>query len=97
MPGRSEFRTSRPSLLAVVIVYGLVVVASAFLHHDFACHGNSRTHCPSCQISQHAPNVAVSAAVVEAVLRPAGRLEAQTAHPIETLAPPRLAGRSPPA
>src|ERR1700688_3618889 len=97
MPGRPEHRPSHSSLLAVMIVYGLVIEASAFLHHDFACHENSRTHCPSCQISQHAPNVALSAAVVEAVLRPAGQLEAHTTHPIETLALPRLAGRSPPA
>ena len=90
-------RLRRSSTPAVVIVYGLMLMAGPFLHHDFACHENSRTHCPSCQISQHAPNVAVSAAVVEAVLRPAGRLDVHTAHPIETLAPPRLAGRSPPA
>jgi hypothetical protein len=96
MPGRSEHRTSRFSFLAVAVVYGVVLAASAFLHHDFACHENSRTHCPSCQLSQHAQKVEVSAAVVESVLRPAGRLEAYTAHPIETLAPPRLAGRSPP-
>jgi hypothetical protein len=97
MPGRSEHRTSRSSLLAVVTVYGLVIAACAFLHHDFACHENSRTHCPSCQVSQHAQKVEASAAVIEAVLRPAGRLETYTARPIETLAPPRLAGRSPPA
>jgi hypothetical protein len=79
------------------MVYGLVIVASAFLHHDFACHENSRTHCPSCQISQQAQKVEVSAAVVDAVLRPAGRLEACATHLIDTLAAPRLAGRSPPA
>jgi hypothetical protein len=90
-------RLGRSSTLAAVIVYALVLMAGPALHHDFACHENSRTHCTSCQISQYAQKVEVSAAAVDAILYPAGRLEAYTTQPIETFAPLRLAGRSPPA
>ena len=79
------------------MVYGLVMLTSAFLHHDFTCHENSRTHCPACQVVQHAQKVEASAAVVEAVLRPAGRIEASLIRPLDTLALPHLPGRSPPA
>jgi hypothetical protein len=97
MPGSSSPRRLHRSILAVVILYTFVFAVSAFLHHDFDCHQNSRTHCTACQSSQQAQQVEVGAAGVEAVLQLAGHLEASTAHPIETLASPRLAGRSPPA
>ena len=97
MPGSPAPRRTIRSRVAVVVLYAFVFAASAFFHHDWACHQNSRTHCTACQISQHAQKVEVSAAVVASVLQPADRLEAYTTHPLDALAPPRLAGRSPPA
>jgi len=37
-------------IVAVALLYGVVTFAGLFLDHDFACHQNSRTHCPFCQI-----------------------------------------------
>jgi hypothetical protein len=96
MPGSPSPRRLHRSHVAVLLLYVFVFAANAFLHHDFACHQDSRTHCTACQISQQAQKVEASVAGVETVLRPAGRLEADTTQPIETLEPPLLAGRSPP-
>jgi hypothetical protein len=46
----SPRRGTRVSIVAAALVYGLVTFAGLFLDHDFACHQNSRTHCPFCQI-----------------------------------------------
>lgn len=49
--------SARPSGLRDVVltlalgVYTLVLGAEPFLHHDFACHLRSRTHCTSCQLN----------------------------------------------
>jgi hypothetical protein len=41
----------------LVAIYTGVLLLTPGLHHDFACHQNSRTHCTSCLSSQSAPNV----------------------------------------
>jgi hypothetical protein len=47
--GRIQSRGFRAVLLALALgVYTLTLVAGPFLHHDFACHTRSRTHCTSC-------------------------------------------------
>jgi hypothetical protein len=38
--------------LTAALLYVFVLLGSAFLHHDFACHEKSRTHCTSCVFSQ---------------------------------------------
>jgi hypothetical protein len=89
-------RLGRSSTLAVVIVYGLVLMAGPFLHHDFACHENSRTHCTSCQISQYAQKVDVGGTPVDAVPRIVGRIELRAAITVETPARSCISDRAPP-
>src|SRR5262245_12101991 len=50
MASRTPGRGIRVSIVAVALLYGAVTFAGLFLDHDFACHQNSRTHCPFCQI-----------------------------------------------
>ena len=54
-----------PAHLALAALYAFVLIASAFLHHDFQCHLKSRTHCSSCVFSQTAAGVEAQAPVPE--------------------------------
>src|SRR3977135_2408481 len=84
-----------PALLAGVI-YAAVLLVTPGLHHDFACHQNSRTHCTSCLTSQTAPNVDVCPAPVGAIAGVAGHLESLLAVPKQSPALFFDSGRSPP-
>lgn len=48
---------------AALVLYGLVVVSGPFLHHDFACHARSRTHCTTCTFNLTAKGIHDAATV----------------------------------
>src|SRR5262245_2712830 len=50
MTGSDFPKAARVPAAAIILLYGLVTFAGLFLDHDFACHQNSRTHCPFCQV-----------------------------------------------
>ena len=53
----------------------VIMSAGAFLHHDFDCHQNSRTHCPSCQLTQHAQKTEAGGAPLDAPRGLVGQIE----------------------
>lgn len=89
-------RALLPALLAGMI-YVAVLLVTPGLHHDFACHQNSRTHCTSCLTSQTAPNVDVCPIPAGAMAGLAGQIESRLAIPIQSPALLSDSGRSPPA
>jgi hypothetical protein len=88
-------RALLPTLLAGVI-YAAVLLVTPGLHHDFACHQNSRTHCTSCLTSQTAPNVDVCPVPAGAMAAFAGHPESGLAVAIQSPALFSDSGRSPP-
>ena len=97
MPGRHRPLRSLQTTLTIVAFYGLVVLLGPSLHHDFACHQNSRTHCSSCVSSQSAPSQNVHGAPADGLLPLAERIEISTSVHVQTLALSAAPGRSPPA
>ena len=97
MPGRVTSRGPRCSIVALMVVYGLVVFAGSFLDHDFACHQNSRTHCPFCHISQGGQKVDIGGSGLETPRRVVGRIELQAAFAVRTPAASGISDRAPPA
>jgi hypothetical protein len=97
MPGRPAPRGARPSTLAVIALYALIMSAGAFLHHDFACHQNSRTHCPSCQLTQHAQKTEAGGAPLDAPRCLVGRIELRSDFSAELPAVSSISDRAPPA
>ena len=97
MPGRRRPRRSLSTTLVVVAFYGVVLLLGPCLHHDFACHQSSRTHCVSCFSSQSAPSQDVSGAPVDELHRVAERIEALASIHVQTPALAADSGRSPPA
>jgi hypothetical protein len=96
MPGRLKW-SPRPSTIALVVIYVLVLVAGQFLHHDFACHENSRTHCPFCQINQSAQKVDVGGPPLDDIDRLVGRVELRAAAGVDTPTLSSISDRAPPA
>jgi hypothetical protein len=97
MAGPSRSRSSLAATLAAVACYAAVLLMSPSLHHDFACHQSSRTHCTSCLTSQTAPNVDICPAPPDALDAIAGRIETRAF--LDCLTPALFSdsGRSPPA
>jgi hypothetical protein len=97
MHGRVRPRRTLSATLVAVVVYGVVLLLTPGLHHDFACHQNSRTHCTSCLTNQTAPNVDVCPAPIDAMAGIAGHVEMCAS--VSAKSPALLAdcGRSPPA
>jgi hypothetical protein len=46
--------------VAAALLYGFVLLAAGFAHHDFECHRKSPTHCTSCVFSQGSAGVATA-------------------------------------
>lgn len=84
-------------MLAVVVMYGFVMMASDYLHHDFACHAQSRTHCNACSASQSAQESDAGGTSVTAINSLVGRVEIQMARAVHTPAPSCISDRAPPA
>jgi hypothetical protein len=96
MVGKAGSRRALSSALLTGVIYAALLLVTPGLHHDFACHQKSRTHCTSCLSSQAAPNVDVCPAPVGAMAGLAGQLESRLAIPIESPALFSELGRSPP-
>jgi hypothetical protein len=93
LPPRSKHR----STLAVLVLYGLVLFAASFLHHDFACHQNSRTHCPACSVSQYAQKAESNGAPLDVLDVVAGRIELRSPAGVDTPVLLFISDRAPPA
>ena len=82
--------------LAGLALYGFVLVAAPFEHHDLICHLKTPQHCTSCASSllgsdPHTP------AIPALQLSDAGRAMARLTLPESVLFAVRSSGRSPPA
>jgi hypothetical protein len=97
MPGSCDPRRVRRSTLAVMVLYAFVIAASAFFHHDLACHQKSRTHCTACSVSQYAQEAEYSGAPLAALHRVAGRVELRATVSVDTPALVFISDRAPPA
>jgi hypothetical protein len=90
---------SRRALLSALlaVMFGVVLTVTPGLHHDFACHQNSRTHCNSCLGSQSAPHIDICTTPFRAATDLSGKVEMRAS--AELLTPTRFydSGRSPPA
>jgi hypothetical protein len=90
---------TRRTLVAALLafMFGVVLSVTPGLHHDFACHQNSRTHCNSCLSSQSAPNVDICATPIRVATDLSGKVEMHVSAELQT--PTRFSdsGRSPPA
>ena len=77
-------------------MYALVVLASAFEHHDLLCHLRNPDHCTACSVAQLGSDPQTPAAPRAAELPDAG--QALTLHVLVrgTLLTVRSSGRSPP-
>jgi hypothetical protein len=78
-------------------MFGVVLTLTPGLHHDFACHQNSRTHCNSCLNSQSAPHVDICAAPIAATTDLLGNVEMRASAFVQTSTRFSESGRSPPA
>jgi hypothetical protein len=90
---------TRRTLLAasVAVMFAVVLAVTPGLHHDFACHQNSRTHCNSCLSSQTAPNVDICATPIRTTADLSGNVEMRPSAALRTLIRFSDSGRSPPA
>jgi hypothetical protein len=97
MPGSCDPRRLHRSIAAVVFLYAFVFAASAFFHHDFACHQNSRTHCTSCNVSQYAQKADSHGAPLDTLHRVSWRVELLASVGVSTPALVFISDRAPPA
>jgi hypothetical protein len=82
--------------LAATVFFGLVLVGSAFEHHDLLCHLRNPQHCSACSASQLGSDPQTLAVAVTAHLADAGCAVAAPADVVGALLPARSTGRSPP-
>jgi hypothetical protein len=89
-------RPLRVRTLAVVGLYALLVMSAPVLHHDFACHQKSPTHCVSCVSNPSAPRATATVVVATALSEVGAVVEAgrRQFHERPLLT---LRGRAPPA
>ncbi|MBI1876549.1 MAG: hypothetical protein HYZ58_01740 [Acidobacteria bacterium] len=91
-------RRSRGGVLARLVLgtFVLVLLTGPFLHHDFACHQKSSTHCTSCMSSPFAAGVEHSWALTPLQLPLVGPLHRESVQAAGALIASQLPGRSPP-
>jgi hypothetical protein len=92
---RSRDRDRQRWSLALILLYGFVLLASGFAHHDLECHLKSRTHCTSCVFTQSSAGVA-TATPPPPRPRPQPSLIARDAQPIVGSVPSFFASDSSP-
>ena len=80
----------------MVGLYALLVMSAPLLHHDFACHQKSPTHCVACVSSPSAPR-ATAAVVVAPALSELGRVVEHGRRQFRERPLLALPGRAPPA
>ncbi|MSO55987.1 MAG: hypothetical protein EXQ55_03565 [Acidobacteria bacterium] len=73
------------------------MIASAFLHHDFACHEHPLAHCNACSAAQSAKKSEAGGAPVTALDSLVGRIEIRMARAVYTPALSCVSDRAPPA
>jgi hypothetical protein len=83
-------------VFAALAAYFVLLVGSAVLHHDFACHQTWRSHCTACTWAQMSSEIQSDDPAGTSQLPQAGHLEGVVAAAPETLLTPRTSGRSPP-
>lgn len=91
-PGRRR----RLRVFAIVGLYALLVMSAPLLHHDFACHQKSPTHCVAC-VSSPSGLRATAKVVVAPTLGELGSVLDSGRRPLYERQLPSLPGRSPPA
>lgn len=97
MPSRApDRRALRAPLFAALLAYAVLLVGSAVLHHDFACHQTSRSHCTACTWTQMTSGVESDDPAGTWQLPPAGDLPGRSEPASDTLLAPACSGRSPP-
>lgn len=96
MNALARARALRTRALVVAGLYALLVMSAPVLHHDFACHQKSPTHCVACSASPSAPR-AVATVVVVPALTELGRVVDATRAPLRARPILALPGRAPPA
>lgn len=89
-------RSLRTRTLAVLGLYALLVISAPVLHHDFACHQKSPTHCVACVSSPSAPR-ATATVVVAPTLSELGRVVEEGRRQFRARPLLALPGRAPPA
>ena len=77
-------------------MYVLVLVASAFEHHDLLCHLRNPQHCTACLATQVGSDPQTLTAPRTIDLADAGRATALDVVPVGALVVVRSSGRSPP-
>lgn len=80
----------------MVALYGVLLMAAPVLHHDFACHQKSPTHCGSCTASPSAPFASAHTVVAPALTR-LGRVAVDGPASVTVRPAPTQLGRAPPA
>src|SRR4029434_1633366 len=96
MVGRTRRKPTLATTLPAALFFAFVFLLAPSLHHDFACHQNSRTHCTSCLTNQTAPNVDVCPAPVDHLAGIAGQIDARVSAGAKSPALLSDSGRSPP-
>ena len=91
-------RKSLPDAHVHLVLGGflLVLLTGPFLHHDFACHQKSPTHCTSCMTSPFAAGVEAAATPDTSPLAVTGQLHHELVRSAGALIAAQLPGRSPP-
>lgn len=95
MSGR-RVRSRRGWIFAVVTLYGVLLMAAPVLHHDFACHQKSPTHCGSCTASPSAPHASAHT-VLAPPLTLLGQVAVDGPAAVSVRPVPTRLGRAPPA
>ncbi len=99
MPGSlaAGSRRRRSALVLALGVYAILISAAPALHHDFACHLKSSTHCTACTASPLASRLGAGVVGVAAVLPAADAVADLPPATTSDASPFRIPGRSPPA
>jgi hypothetical protein len=86
-----------PLFVAAVAMYAVLVSVAPVLHHDFACHLKSPTHCTACVGSPAGSPYGSPAPATAPALPAAGAVVVIASEPAAVSSPLQVPGRSPPA
>jgi hypothetical protein len=96
MNALARARALRTRAWFVAALYALLVMSAPVLHHDFACHQKSPTHCVACTANPSAPR-AVATVAVTPTLAELERVADAGRALLHARAVLSLPGRAPPA
>jgi hypothetical protein len=92
----SANRRARACVWWSLALYLGVIMAAPSLHHDFACHQNSPTHCSACMASQLADHTGDQTVRLAGMFRDVGEVAAIQRVAVDTPLVAATTGRSPP-